>query len=355
MTPLHAALAVADAEANPLTRAKLRGLLRGYAARYVVYDIVPTAVEDVAESPLCNLSTGRTSRSFRVMGKIDVRGNRAGRTVLMDHKTCSEDIADPNAPYWRQLIIEGQLSHYMLLEWLAGRKVDEAVWDVVRKPDISPRKLSRLERSDVGITGRYYDDVLSCDDIDSMRATERETPAMYEARLAHDCTTERSERYFQRRTIPRLDAELIEYGEELWDHAQNLLVARREGRWPRNSGACMSYGSPCRYLGICSGYDSPDSQNWRRKDQVHHELPIVEGDGRDVLTNSRIRCWQTCARKHYYDYELGIERAEHDDTESLYFGSAWHLALEAYFNVQKEQYGNATDSAGSELATIAIG
>ena len=98
----------------------------------------------------------------------------------------------------------------------------------------------------------------------------------------------------------------------------------------------MQYGSPCKFLGICSGYDTPDSNKWIVKEQVHSELPIVEGDGRDILTNSRIRCYQVCPRKHYYQYEMGIERTVDEEREALYFGTLFHLALEAYFEAWKE-------------------
>ena len=154
---------------------------------------------------------------------------------------------------------------------------------------------------------------------------------MYEARLIHDCTIERPERYFQRRSVPRLDSELLEYARELWEHGQEILHARNTQRHARNSGACMLYGSPCKFLGICSGRDNPESDKWRRKEQMHRELPELEGDGRDVITNSRVRCFQTCRRKHFYQYELGIERADEEEKEALVFGSVWHQAMEAWW------------------------
>lgn len=351
--PLYAALAQADTITDPIVRAKIRGLLRGYDARWSSSDLITEAVEDVAESGLWNPETSAQSRSFRVMGKIDWRGRRQGRSVLMDHKTCSEDIADPNAPYWRQLIVEGQLSHYMLLEWLNGRKVDEAVWDVVRKPQISPKKLSKAEVNAV-LESRHYSGPLH-GPLTELTTEGRETLEMYENRVAFDCTFDRPQHYFQRRTIPRLDAEIHEYAVELWGHGQDMLHSWREQRRARNSGACMLYGSPCKFLGICSGYDTPDSANWRRKEQVHTELPIIDSDGRDVLTNSRIRCFQTCRRKHHFEYDLGIERQVEEEREALYFGTAWHKALEVYFLTQKEHYQNGnTDEqqipAGIEFA-----
>jgi hypothetical protein len=339
---LESALSTLDAYASGVTEdrqllivAKCRGLLRGYHARWKDAGYQIEAAETVVLSDLWNPETSRKSRSFTIAGKLDVTAH-SGRRVIFDHKSTSDDISDPNAPFWRQLIIEGQVSHYMLLEWLNGRKVDEAVWDVMRKPGISPRKLeSKREISETLASQSYYGHELSPESLICVRETGRESLEMYEARLAWDCTSERPQWYFQRRAVPRLDADLHEYAGELWMHSQDILYARRENRWPRNSGACMLYKSPCKFLGICSGYDSPDSDNWRVKKNVHKELPILQGDGRNVLTNSRIRCFQTCRRKHYYEFELGIDRQDDEEREALIFGTVWHLALESWFNANK--------------------
>lgn len=358
MIALRSALAVLDSIPTPedshrLVIAKCRGLMAGYAARWdsAAYQIF--GAEQLITSDLWNPETSRKSRSFTVAGKLDARGEYAGRRVIFDHKSTSDDISDPNSPYWRQLIVEGQVNHYMLLEWLNGTKVDEAVWDVMRKPGISPKLLSKKDLEMVVMSKRYFGREISKDTAIALNHEPRETLEMYEARLAHDCTVNRPQWYFQRRTAIRLDADIHEYAIELWGHSQDILHARRENRWPRNSGACMLYGAPCKFLDICSGFDSPDSENWKRKAFVHPELPPMDGDGRDVLTNTRIRCFQTCRRKHFYEYELGIERTDEEEREALWFGTAWHLALEAYFNALKEQYDNSSsDSAGSELATV---
>lgn len=321
-------------EREQLIAAKVRGLVRGYHERWKNHDYAPISVESMVVSELYNPSTNKPSRTFETAGKLDLLAERAGRRVLFDHKTTSQDIADPNAPYWRQLVIEGQASHYMLLEWLNGRKVDDAVWDVTRKPTISPKKLSKAERTAIASLGVYC----GCRVSDVARRAivheERETLELYEIRLANDCTCERPEWYFQRRSVPRLDSEILEYAHELWGHSQDLLHARRENRHVRNPGACMLYGSPCKFLGICSGYDDTDSGKWQRKQNVHAELPELPGDGRDVLTNSRIRCFQTCRRKHYFEYELGIERYDEEEREALHFGRLYHLALNSWWRSQ---------------------
>lgn len=313
---------------------KCRALVQGYQARWQSAPYQIDAVEQIVCSDLWNPATGRKSRSFVLAGKIDSTAY-IGRRVVLDHKTTSEDITDPNAPYWRQLAIEGQVSHYMLLEWLNGRKVDEAVWDVMRKPSISPKALAKADTARVLNERRYCGAAISDDSLAMFAVTGRETLEMYAARLAEDCTTTRPDWYFQRRTVPRTDAELHEYASEIWDHAQEILAARRLNRWPRNPGACMLYGRPCKFLGICSGHDTADSDNWRRKEFVHSELDGLEGDGRDVLTTSRVRCFQTCRRKHYLSYELGIDRQDEEESEALRFGTLWHSTLEVWFNSQK--------------------
>lgn len=351
----HAAIARATSqtdETSKLIAAKCRALLKGYDRRFSHSDYAPLKVEYVRTADLFNPDTQHRSRSFQLAGVLDILAERNGRRVLFDHKSTSQDITDPDGPFWRQLSIEGQVSHYLLLEWLNGEKVDEAVWDVMRKPSISPKKLSASDRRATVATRRYFDCELSQQSLDSLQVDERETLEMYEARLAHDCCTERPEWYFQRRTIPRLDADIIEYAREAWEHGQEILHVRRTERHARNSGACLLYGSPCKFLGICSGFDTPKSDKWHKKAWVHPEIPPQEGDGRNLLTNSRIRCFQTCRRKEYYEYNLGIERIDAEDREALVFGSAWHIALAAWWSsfLKEPDSGYCNESAGNELA-----
>lgn len=334
MTALQKAYEAIDAvmgpSMNPLIRAKVRGLMAGYDARWRDQDYRPVDVELYREAPLVNPETGATSRTFRIAGKLDVVARDArGMLYVIDHKTTSENIEDANSMYWRQLVVESQPSQYMLLEWMNGRKVAGAVWDVIRKPTIRPRKLSRAERARVVGEGRWFGARVSEHDRTCLAGVDEcETPAMYEARLVADIA-ETPERYFQRRSVPRLDGELVEYAQETSDVAQEIRLARLTGRNYRSSGACIQYSSPCEFLGICSGYDTPDSERWRKAENVHDELPIV--GGKNVLTNSRIRCFQACRKKHLYRYEMGLRRADAEEREALWFGTVMHAALEAWW------------------------
>lgn len=345
-----------DTPENALVCAKVRGLIRGYDARWRDAGYVPEIVEQTLTADLYNPVTKGKSRTFALAGKLDVVAKLGYRRVLIDHKTTSQDITDPNAPYWRQLVVEGQVSHYMLLQWMHGEKCDDAVWDVVRKPGISPKKLSAADRKAVtAYGGKYFGQDISEASRAALIADDRETMELYEIRLAHDCIKERPEWYFARRSIPRMDHEILEYAKDVWQHSQDMLYTRQASKDsgmlpPKNGGACMLYGSPCKFLGICSGHDTPDSDRWQQKENVHPELPILD-TGMELLTNSRIRCFQTCRRKHYYEYDLGIERQDEEEREALFFGNVYHAALEAWWKTLLEN----EDEYGRESPVNAIG
>lgn len=346
--PLDSALAAipyGNDERSQLVAAKVRALLRGYDARWSEsnHEIQPLEVETIASVPLTNPATLRKSKTLYAAGKLDLIVNRHGKRVLWDHKTTSEDIADPCGTYWRQLVVESQPSHYMWLKWLLGEKIDEACWDVIRKPGISPRQFkSKAEKALAVSTRKWFDGNLSDASLEWLLQSERENLEMYEHRLTAELLAN-PERYYQRRTIPRLDYEVTEYASELWEAGQIITEARRKDRWPKHPSSCMAYGRPCPYLGICSNFDNPESANWTKREAVHSELtPEL---GRDVLTFSSIRCFQSCPRKFKYRYELGIERIEEEEAEPLFFGSLLHTGLEAYWRAllpeeTQNVYGN---------------
>ena len=365
--PLAKALKAIDAfpssddESSLLVAAKCRALMRGYHARWKNAGYIALSVEQIYTSPLFNPATQSQSRSFSMAGKIDCMAEHNGRTFLIDHKTTSQDITDPDSPYWRQLAIEGQVNHYFLLQWLHGVKPDGAVWDVIRKPSISPKKLSKADAASVLAFGKYCGVSISKESLDLLVADQCETVEMYEARLADDCTNVRPDWYFQRRPVPRMNHEVVEYASELWEHAQEMLHTRQRQKQtkalpPRNSGACLFYGSACKFLGICSGHDTADSDRWQRKQVVHNELAGDVSTDKAALTNSRVRTFQTCRRKEYYEYELGIERQDREESEALYFGTVIHEGLRAWWECflkpTENCYDYGADAAGSESATV---
>lgn len=336
-------------DAKALVRAKCRALMRGYDVRWAGEDYEPISVEQVYQAPLKNPDTHCPSHSFVLAGKLDVLAlERRKRKVIIDHKFTSQDFSDPDAAYWRQLVIEAQATHYMLLVWAAtGEKPDGVMWDVIRRPTIAPKKLTKADRAAAVADRKYCGQTLSLETLTALQVDERETMEMYEARLFHDCTVERPQWYFQRRSLPRLDSEIFAYAQDLWQHSKDILASRKIKRLPKTSGACMAYNSPCQFLGICSGFDTPDSDRWQKRESRHTELG--EHGHIDALTPSRVRTFQTCRQLHRFRYELGIERQD-DDKESLFAGTLLHHGLEAWWRTflpQETDNGNSSEAATS--------
>ncbi len=339
-TALQAALATIPTSAPEKLYGWAWGLLHGYNATYANEPLEIISVEDEFLVPVHNFDGKRlsTSRTWQLAGKMDaqVKDDRS-QLFVMDHKTCSEDLS-PESDYWPSLVVEGQGSLYSLVSHLQGVAVAGAIWDVLRKPGIKPKVIPKKDRAGIASAPHtYFARTVSEAGIhyviDGGKGV-RETAEIFSYRVAAECL-EKPERYFARRRIPKLQQDLLDFSTELWDVSQEMLRARSSGKHFRNSGACRMYNRACAYLGLCSGYDNPESNNWQRRKCVHAELSTSEGDGRDVLTHSRMRCFQTCRRKHYYRYELGIERAGEDEAEALYFGNMIHTALEAWWNFHK--------------------
>jgi hypothetical protein len=362
---LTAALSAIDsADTDPLIAAKVRGLMYGYHYRWCHAEWETISAEEPWHLPVINPETGAKSKTFTQAGKFDgtIRYKPNGQVYLLEHKTCAEDITDPNATYWRRLTIDSQVSAYALAAMQGGEKFTGTLYDVIRKPDIRPKQIpagdtrqkhrvggklvpltdAEREENNVGTIeeirrGTYHGFNLFGSGIDTsaLESGQIEPPGLYALRLAAE-TIANPERYYQRKIITRLDHEIVEYASELWDVSQSIIEARRHDRHYRNSDACMRYGSPCQFLGVCSGYDTIESDRWERVQQRHPELPTLPDGGLSVLTNTRIKAFSACRRLHLYKYELGVRRRDDEDRESLLLGDLMHKALEAWWLSFKE-------------------
>src|SRR3990167_5857191 len=124
---------------------RARALLCGYDARWLDEAIETLAVEREFTVPLINPPTGAPSRTFVLSGKIDAIARFAdGRTVIVEHKTSSEDIS-PGSEYWRRLTLDTQISAYYLGARSLGFEVDGCLYDVLGKPALRPLKATPPE------------------------------------------------------------------------------------------------------------------------------------------------------------------------------------------------------------------
>jgi len=303
--------------------------------------------------PIVNPETQRKSRTFTHAGKRDgviqavlnTDETVTPPTYLLEHKTTSEDISDPTASFWKRLVIDSQVSAYVLSHWQAGQKLDGTLYDVLVRPAIRPKHIPAKSKEVLGSqvemveNGTYYGNAVTF-----QQCAEEETPYLFSLRVAYE-TVNDPNRYFQRRVIPRMDSDIIEFAHELWQIADEIRLCEKSGRWFRNSSACMTYGRPCEFLPLCSGEDTSQSDQWRVRPKLHSEL---SDESQNALTNSSMKCFQTCRRLYYNRYELGIQRAREEDSEALQFGTLIHLALNAWWgakSTESENQNASTDNA----------
>jgi hypothetical protein len=258
-------------------------LIRGWATRYagdMIVDYVEVEFEFLL--PLVNPETGRSSRTFQSSGKIDgIARLPDGKLVVVEHKTASGPI-DPASDYWRKLTMDSQISRYVIAARDKGHNVSGVVYDVTRKPEISPKKVAELDSEGKKIVT----DNLTGDRVylkngeprqsagDGMTLKSRvETADEYAARLRDDITS-RPEFYFCRMEIARTERDLESYRREQWMMSQEIQNAQRNNLFYKNTSACTA-PYRCQYFDICAnGIDLNNGipAGFIQSDDLHPEL-----------------------------------------------------------------------------------
>ncbi len=113
-------------------------------------------------------------------------------------------------------------------------------------------------------TGQLYANQRSAD----------ETPEEYRIRLAEDIAAD-PEKYYQRRIIPRLEDQILDFRQDAWQTGRAIREAELAGRSPRNPEACFRWGQ-CPYWDACAnGLDLTTSPDFISSENVHPELTEV--------------------------------------------------------------------------------
>jgi len=264
-------------------------MLHGYAVYYADDPLGYEEVERSFDMPLVNPDTGAASRTFNIAGKRDGLVQWDGRSMVLERKTCGEDIG-PDSNYWLRLRIDPQISLYALAARYERHNVSGVLYDVLRKPTISPRQIPLLDEDECKIvidtdTGeRVFNQNgkprQSASTKDGWILQSRiETPDEFGERLAADIE-ERPEYYYQRREIPLLEDHLTEFGAEVWQQSKLLIECRNRGLWFKSvSRTTCGY---CDYADLClQGIRVDEGEvpaGYERLDDVHPELSDEEGD-----------------------------------------------------------------------------
>lgn len=233
-TMFEAALATAE-NWDEFTVAKLQACIAAFVEHYADDDIIAEMKPEVEFAyPI------EGTRTFEARGKIDGLATLAdGRTALVEHKTTSESV-DVESPYWTRLRFNPQLCRYVLGARALGVECETVIYDVFRKPAISPKDAVKdLDENGIPFvmlpdgTRKIKRDGTPKKSADAAKGetykTHAETPDEYCERLKEDILS-RTEFYFARREVTVTDAQLEAFMLQERMMAGQIVDARANGR-----------------------------------------------------------------------------------------------------------------------------
>lgn len=224
--------------------------------------IKPVEAELEFNRPIINPSTGRSTPNWTLAGVIDrIVELPDGRLALMEYKTTSLDFS-PGAEYWQRLHLDQQLSIYIIAARELGFDIQTVLYDVTRRPMLRPKMATPKENWKYKKNGELYANI----------RTDDETPEEFTARVAEDIKS-RPDHYFSRIEIARLESDLDECQNEIWQQQLAVRASQKSGFWYRNPGACFGFHT-CEYLPICqyTNLETETPQGFTRSANVHQEL-----------------------------------------------------------------------------------
>ena len=291
---------------------KTRSMVIAYAQHYANDGYKTVALEMPFEMPLCDPNTGEPIEGETYNGIIDWVVEKDGKIGFCDHKTASR--VDNN--YWLALRGDAQISHYSMFARQSGVDLDFFLWDLILKPGISPKDITKTARNELEDFGTYLDMPYRYDD---WRDSKKETPKMYGMRVLLEYTNN-PERYFLRREVHRNFDDIIGWLSDLSVVSTAMNRTDTEDKAIRNRSHCKAYGSLCEFHGMCFG----DRSGYREKPDGQSPF---SPKSRSV---SSVSDFMNCRRKWYYKKVARLEREEEEYQESLAVGTMFHEGLEIF-------------------------
>ncbi len=259
-------------------KAKLAYSLSGYIWYYQNDEFETLAREIPFSLKLINPETGATLPNVTVDGVIDKIIRKDSKVMIEEHKSTSSSV-EQDSKYWGSLRLDTQTTLY---EYAAiqlqksgtleqfGIKADDpmiqgALYDVWRKPGISPKKITQALTAELIETGEYCGGIFKvAEEVDNVILVNgvaaevevgkkanaiRETADMYGARLLQDIQ-ERPEFYFARKPLSRTTADMKRFQWELYNIYQTARNMDKNDAWYCDESQCEATYH-CDYIPIC--------------------------------------------------------------------------------------------------------
>ena len=224
-------------------------LVAGWYWHWQSDPLIYHSTEERLEIALVNPETSCKSTAHGFVLTLDGRVERPsnpGRILLLEHKTTSRSI-DPDSDYIRALRLDPQLNRYA-----AATGIQHILYDVIKKPGIRPKAITKAAAKGIQEEGLYHGEVA-----DKTRIPKRETPELFRNRLVEDIAR-RPGSYFARFNISRLRSDIAESKRDDWGVHQQILASKRTSNFPRNTRSCLA-PYKCDYCDLCFAGESPSS------------------------------------------------------------------------------------------------
>jgi len=247
-----------------IEEATLATLITCYQWRWAESEIEILACEKSFRIPLRNPATGKPSTKFDHAGKIDKSIRlEDGRQGIMEHKLLGvPHDADSDLNKMRRM--DPQVTLYLHAERVLGQPAETIIHDITRKPTIKPSPIPEIDEHGLKIVvdaqgnraftaskGHPRQTASKADGL--VMKTRPMTPAEWSEKLRTDIG-ERPDFYFSRTEVPRLDSEIEEGLQDLWDAQKSIAEAQRTGRWFRHVDRNSCPWCECFSL-CCAKYD----------------------------------------------------------------------------------------------------
>lgn len=276
-----------------IERETVERLACAYEWRWASMPLKYLAVELPFHLPLINPETGKQTPSFDLAGKIDaIVELEDGRLAVKETKLLGDDIG-PDSDLWRRMRIDHQISLYIHAARRLGYPCDTVLYDVARKPGIKPDAVPILDGAGAKIVLDSHGDRVKTKtnlwrqtgskEEGYILQTRPQTPNEWGEKLTADIC-ERPDYYFQRQEVPRLDSDLEEYQQELWEIQLAIRASQKSGHHFRtvskNCVFCPYFGTACE-----RGFD-PNGTPPEGFEFVSDRNPELKGESNDSTTAS---------------------------------------------------------------------
>lgn len=303
--------AAKHADTDPYERAAAIAMMLGYHARWqdLAFERIGVGVEDWFKAPMLD-PDGKTVTNWHIIGRKDafVKFYDRSRASVVEHKHTKQDITF-GGRYWERVEVDTQSSMYIDSARAAGFDAVEVLYDVSRRPDVSPEMATPEDKREYTLgkgckecggsaggkngikqgTGTIPNHdgslppltCLACDgtgwkkDKDGkpeaprlyarMRDTN-ETPDQYKERVIAEIAA-MPDAHYKQASVQRSDDAIAEARADLvaaaieidsyWARARGTgdvssVEARRY--FARNTNTCLNvYGRRCDWLDVCNG------------------------------------------------------------------------------------------------------